>query len=606
MIAESVIQQITDQIDIFDIIGGFVNLKKRGVNYLGVCPFHNEKTPSFTVSPVKSIYKCFGCGRSGNAITFLMEHEKMSYVEVIRWLGERYDIPIEETGTPQPYNESTSLFIINRFAADYFHSRRTDAASYFEYRQLASATIEKFELGYDDGGLAALAKEKQYNGELIRRAGLITERDTDAYRGRVIFPIHNTQGKVMGFGARKQADEDYGPKYINTPENDAYNKSKALYGLYQAGREISRLDECVLVEGYTDVLSLHQGGIGNTVASCGTSLTIGHLRLIQKYTTHLTIIYDGDEAGKKAALRGLDLALTEGLRVKGVILPAGEDPDSYISSVGPEKFKAYIESQKKDIIVIQLQLLLQGSDDSVKRSEAVNTIAASIAKLNRPEDFSLRSDYIRRCSQMLGVEEQGLLQLVNQLSGIVPPPEPVRITESEDNLAEKSLLKALLEHGSKDMNGDQTVSQFIMQQIQDNDLLELMDNAGYAKIVTEYNEHLQQGVLPESNVFLYHSNAEISAATVAILDTTEAISTKWQHYYKGALEQGTVYQREVTSSLTYVKLRKVKKLIRQNQQDLKNETDLELQELYLRTHQHLKEIEIELTKELGSVIVTLK
>ena len=332
MISQNTIQEILGRIDIIDIVGGFVKLKKRGANYLGLCPFHNEKTPSFTVSPSKEIYKCFGCGRSGNSISFIMEHEKYSYVEALKWLANKYGIAIEETFATdeqrQQIQTADSLYIVNSFAQQFFTKQLFETEegqdiglSYLKERGFREEVIKKFQLGYSPEQRDAFAKEaiaKQYSAELLLKTGLVVNRNEqllDNYRGRVIFPVHNHSGKVLGFGARILKSNDKAPKYINTPENEIYLKSKILYGSYFARQSIDKLDECLLVEGYTDVISLHQSGIENAVASGGTSLTVDQLRLIKKYTTNLTIIYDGDAAGIKAALRGLDMALEEGLNV---------------------------------------------------------------------------------------------------------------------------------------------------------------------------------------------------------------------------------------------------------------------------------------------------
>ena len=346
MIKQETIQQIVSRIDIIEIISSFIRLKKRGVNYIGLCPFHNEKSPSFTVSPSKEIYKCFGCGRSGNTISFLMEHEKYSYVEALKWLAAKYNVEIEETATTPEFKEqqqvADSLYIINNFARQFFSKILFNSEeginvglSYLKERGFREDIIKKFELGYNPEARDTLAKaaiDAQFNSDLLQKAGLVVARDNglqDNYRGRIIFPVHNHTGKVSGFGARLIRSNDKAPKYINTPENEIYVKSKILYGAYFARQAIDKADECLLVEGYTDVLALHQAGIENVVASGGTSLTTDQLRLIKKYTHNLTILYDGDAAGIKAALRGLDLALEEGLNVKLVLLPNQEDPDSY-------------------------------------------------------------------------------------------------------------------------------------------------------------------------------------------------------------------------------------------------------------------------------------
>ncbi len=322
MISQHTIQQIQSRIDIIEIVGDFVKLKKRGANYLGLCPFHNEKSPSFTVSPAKEIYKCFGCGKSGNTISFLMEHEKYSYTEALRWLANRYQVEVEETETSPEFKQlqqvADSLYIINGFAQKYFTEQLFSseegediAISYLKERGFREDIVRKFQIGYclqQRDAFAKAAVAAQYTPELLVKTGLVVQRDeslADNYRGRIIFPIHNNTGKVIGFGARIIGKNDRAPKYINTPENEVYVKSKILYGSYFARQAIDKNDECLLVEGYTDVVSLHQAGIENVVASGGTSLTTDQLRLVRKYTNNLTIIYDGDNAGIKAALRDL-------------------------------------------------------------------------------------------------------------------------------------------------------------------------------------------------------------------------------------------------------------------------------------------------------------
>lgn len=433
MISPQTIQQITSRTDIIDVVGEFVKLKKRGTNYMGLCPFHNEKTPSFTVSPGKEIFKCFGCGKSGNAIGFLMEHEKFGYPEALRWLANRYNITIEETAVSPEQQQrqltSDSLYAINQFAQQFYSRqlRETEdgkniGMAYLEERGFRLPIIEKFLIGYHPDQREILTKEllqHQFNPELLLKTGLIVQRGesyADNYRGRIIFPIHGITGKIIGFGARVMGKpQANSPKYINTPENDIYNKSKILYGLYFAKSAIDRADECLLVEGYTDVISLHQAGIENVVASGGTSLTVDQLRLIRKYTKHLTIVYDGDAAGIKAALRGLDLALEEGLQVQLVLIPDGEDPDSYVTKNGTAALKQLIETRKKDFILFQLEVMLQEAGNDVNRkSAAVNQVAETISKLNKLEDFTRQQDYIRQCASLLKIDENGLTSLVNK------------------------------------------------------------------------------------------------------------------------------------------------------------------------------------------------
>lgn len=432
MISPQTIQQITSRIDILDVVGEFVKLKKRGTSYLGLCPFHGEKSPSFTVSPAKEIYKCFGCGKSGNSITFLMEHEKYSYIEAMRWLANRYNIEIEETQVSPQVKQAQlvadSLFVINNFARNFFTEQlwRTDegqniALSYLEERGFTNEVMEKFQLGYSPQSRTAFvtqAKTQQFNPELLLKTGLVVNRNDellDNYRGRIIFPIHNNTGKIIGFGARVIGKAEKAPKYINTPENELYVKSKILYGSYFARQSIDKNDECLLVEGYTDVISLHQAGVENVVASGGTSLTIDQLRLIKKYTNNLTIIYDGDAAGVKAALRGLDMALEEGLDVKLVLIPDKEDPDSYVRKVGAAEFREFVKANKKDFILFQLEVMLKDAGNDVsKRSAVVNHVAETLSKINKAEDFTKQQEYIRQCSGILRVDEAGFTTLVNK------------------------------------------------------------------------------------------------------------------------------------------------------------------------------------------------
>ena len=402
-----------------------MRLKKRGVNYLGLCPFHNEKSPSFTVSPTKEIYKCFGCGKSGNTISFIMEHEKYSYVEALKWLANKYNVEVEETEvSPEvklQQQAADSLFILNSFAQKYFseilfsnEQGRDIGLSYLKERGFREEIIEKFQLGYSLNERDAFTKaalQAQYNIEYLQKSGLVVLRDekpADNYRGRIIFPVHNQSGKVLGFGARVIGKVDKAPKYINTPENEIYVKSKILYGLYFARQAIDKNDECLLVEGYTDVVSLHQAGIENVVASGGTSLTPDQLRLVKKYTNNLTIIYDGDAAGIKAAMRGLDLALEQGLNVQLVLIPDGDDPDSYVNKLGATRFREFITENKKDFVLFQLEVSLnEAGNDTAKKSAVVNTIAETIARINKAEDFTKRQDYIRRSAGLLRIEESG-------------------------------------------------------------------------------------------------------------------------------------------------------------------------------------------------------
>lgn len=636
MISPATIQQIQSRIDIVDVVGNFVRLRKRGGNYLGLCPFHNEKTPSFTVSPTKEIYKCFGCGKSGNSISFIMEHEKYSYVEAIKWLAHRYNIEIEETDVNPEQKQRLllheSLFAINNFAKNYFSDQLFNteegndvALSYLKHRGFTEEIIKKFNIGFnpsENSAFANAAIKAQYSKENLVSAGLIAERNGkiyDSYRGRIIFPIHNQSGKILGFGARLIGKNDKAPKYINTPENEIYVKGKILYGIYFARQAIDKADECLLVEGYTDVISLHQSGIENVVASGGTALTPDQLRLIKKFTNNLTIIYDGDSAGIKAALRGLDLALEEGLDVKLLLIPDNEDPDSYVNKVGAAKFSDFIKENKKDFVLFQLKVMLQeAGNDISKKSAVVNHIAATLAKLNKVEDFIKRQDYVRKISQTLNIEEEGLNDLVNKLlrekvNKVLPPVgeklfsgEPSAVPEVEEEVAisesdkfEFAVLRALIEFGLKEWEGE-TVANHIFKEIEDNELE--FGNENNLKVYNLYREWYLNGRKPDASGFLYYDDREISSHVVQILDLQVEISPNWKDHYDGKIfTRDDLYKEEVRYALIYLKLRKVKSLIRVNQQEMQK-ADMEEQIIILKTHQLLKVLEIELTAELGGVI----
>ena len=645
MISQQTIQEIQNRIDIYDIVGSFVKLKRRGTNYIGNCPFHNEKSPSFTISPSKEIYKCFGCGKSGNAISFVMEHEKYTYVEALRWLANRYNVEIEETETSPEYKEqqqlADGLHILNQFAAKYFSSQLTDtdegqnnALSYLKERGFNDETIKKFQIGYCPEQGDAFSREalkNQYSEDLLKKSGLSVERNgrmVDNYRGRIIFPIHNQSGKIIGFGARVIGSVDRGPKYINTPENELYIKSKILYGSYFARQTIDKKDECFLVEGYTDVTAMNQAGIENVVASGGTSLTIDQLRLVKKYTNNLTIIYDGDAAGVKAALRGLDLAIEEGLNVQLVLIPDKEDPDSYVKKLGAEAFGEFVKKNKKDFILFQLEVSLKDAgDDSIKKSAVVNQIAESISKLNKTEDFTRQQDYINRCSAILKVDEQGLTALVNKFIKEKSnkeekknfrekkqdeeqeqdekeiPEDSTKDLLFKDEQNEKGVIRALLEFGLMVWDEQKTVAEFVFEEIEYNGLEDLIDNKSLIKIFSYYKKLYQDGENPTDRQFLYHEDQELGKLAVSLLTDKHEISPNWKVYYEGDLfTRADLYKEEVNSCMTYLKLKKVKRLILENQRDLETKLSDDDLIILLHTHQHLKKVEMDLMKKIGTVI----
>jgi DNA primase len=662
--------------DITDVVGSFVKLKKRGTNLLGLCPFHNEKTPSFTVSPSKEIYKCFGCGKSGNTISFVMEHEKYSYPEALKWLAQRYGIEIEETfindEQRQQLQTADNLFALNQFAQQFFSSQLLSTEegqdiglAYFREREFTDVIIQKFQLGYSPeqkDAFTKAAQAAQFNPELMIKSGLVANRYdqlSDNYRGRVIFPIHNHSGKVLGFGARTLKKNDSAPKYINTPENEIYVKSKVLYGSYFARQAIDKANECLLVEGYTDVLSLHQAGIENVVASGGTALTPDQLRLVKKYTNNLTIIYDGDAAGIKAALRGLDLALEEGLHVQLVLIPDGDDPDSYVNKVGAAAFREFVQQHKKDVILFQLEVALRDAGtDSAKKAAVVNRMAETISRINKAEDFTKQQDYIKQCATVLKIDEAGLHTLVNKyirdritaLERKAAPLSSVTIEENaqksaasnfddatflllfRDELQEKEVARILLEYGHRSWNEAQRVSDFILEEIADESLIE---NEEVRKLFSAYRSLRQQGEDPNGpQYFVQHPDQQLSILAVSLLQFPHEESARWktefsqqtgyqarlfeqdyddfitilsagqesslQHFLKAEEDRSA---EVVQSAIHYLKLRKIKRMLLENQQDMEKQHSADEFSVLLQTHEHLKQMEIALVKQSGTVII---
>lgn len=642
MISPNTIQQITSRIDIIDVVGEFVKLKKRGTNYMGLCPFHNEKSPSFTVSPAKEIYKCFGCGKSGNAITFLMEHEKYSYVESLKWLAARYHIEVEETQVTEEQKQiiqtADSLYIINQFAQKFFADQlfNTDAGqdialSYLKERGFRNEILQKFQIGYNPDSRDTLTKTllaNQFNKDLLPRTGLVSLRNNeelvDNYRGRIIFPIHGTSGKIIGFGARVIGKSDRGPKYINTPENEVYSKSKILYGTYFAKSAIDKADECLLVEGYTDVVSLHQAGIENVVASGGTSLTTDQLRLIKKYTNNLTIIYDGDSAGVKAALRGLDMALEEGLNVRLVLIPDNEDPDSYVNKVGASAFNAFVAASKKDFIIFQLEVMLQEAGNDVSRkSTVVNHVAETLSRINKAEDFTKQQDYIRQCASLLKIDELGLTNLVNKykrdkitkdekklsadeanfLQEQTGQPEDVlddtQLLFNQDEAHERNILKVLLEFGLKQWDENETLAEFTFRELEHFHF----ENPQIEQLFNSYKTKYFEGLQPDSKTFLYDPNETNRSLVIQLLETKNELSENWDEIMEMKIFGVDKSKEDIESSLTYFKEKKILKLIFENQLDLQNDSlPYEKKIEAIKIHKELLRMSQELTSKLGTVI----
>lgn len=569
MIDPATIQRIYDAIDIVDVVKDYVSLKKRGANYLGLCPFHNEKTPSFTVSASKGIFKCFGCGKGGNAVNFIMEHEHLSYVEALRLLAKKYHIEIVEKAPSEEdirqQNERESLLVISEFAARFFAETlwkspdgKAIGLAYFKERGIRDDMIERFQLGYSPEKRDVFTKralQEGYQLEYLIKSGLTIQHEGgepfDRFHGRVIFPIHSLSGKVIGFGGRILRSDKNIAKYLNSPESEIYHKSQVLYGLYQARKAIEKTGKVYLVEGYTDVISLHQCGIENVVASSGTSLTVEQIRLIKRFTNDITILYDGDEAGIKASLRGIDMVLEEGMNLKVLLLPDGEDPDSYSRKVSITDFQGFIEKNESDFITFKTRLLMKDAqNDPIKRANLINDVVRSIASIPDPVT---RSVYIRECSVMLSTDEQTLYSQVNRIRreksvqksyreyGIPEPPAELPSAlpgvEAVDEVKpkEKELIRLILNYPEKkvlylkehedDEPKEVSISEFIVREM-NRDEMHFTDPV-YQKIFSIVQEYVDRGEPLDDSVFLRSSDPELSRVAATLMAPLPELSAIW-------------------------------------------------------------------------------
>jgi len=569
MIDRSTIEKILDAAQIVDVIQEFVPLKKRGVNYLGLCPFHNEKTPSFTVSPSKEIFKCFGCGKVGNSVNFIMEHEHLTYPEALKYLARKYHIEVvEKELTPEELekqNERESLLVLTAYASRQFSENlfQSDEGisvglSYFKERGFRQNTLKKFEIGYcfeKRDAFSNRALEDGYRQDFLLKTGLSIQHEDhifDRFSGRVIFPIHSLSGQVLGFGGRILKSDIKTAKYVNSPESEIYHKSRIVYGIFQARKAISQEDKCYLVEGYTDVMSLHEVNIENVVASSGTSLTQEQVRLIKRFTPNITILYDGDAAGIKASIRGIDIVLEEGMNVKIVLLPDGEDPDSYSKKVSNADFNGYLKENETDFIRFKTALLLEdAANDPVRKANLVRDIVRSIAVI--PESIS-RTIYIKECSTQMEIPEAVLYHEVNKMRQQrsfqdrnrypgpedlpVPPPVIPRLIRQESTtyFSEKEIIRLLLKFGSLEFerkisseDGKEeitTVSDYIVKEIISDDLS--FDDSLYAKIFEEFRFSAEQGIFIGDKQFVKHEDPAISKLSADILSDSYQLSRIWK------------------------------------------------------------------------------
>lgn len=655
MITKETIDRIFDVARIEEVVGDFVQLKKRGVNFLGLCPFHNEKTPSFNVSPVRNIYKCFGCGKGGNAVNFIMEHEQYNYPEALRYLANKYSIEIEETA-PDPReiemkDEKESLYVINAFAQKYFSENlfeneegKSIGLTYFKERGFTEDIIKTFNLGYSLSAWSSFTDEalsKGYTKEYLLKTGLTLSRNEesnaqgrdeklwDRFRGRVMFPIHNLSGRVIGFGGRILKKDEKAAKYVNSPESDIYHKSKSLYGIYFAKKSIVQRDNCYLVEGYTDVISLHQSGIENVVASSGTSLTAEQIRLIGRYTKNITVLYDGDTAGIKASLRGIDLILEEGLNVHVVLFPDGDDPDSYRRKHGSSMLVDFIQQNSKDFVVFKTGLLLKdAANDPLKKAALIKEVVETIALIPDP---IIRSVYIKQCSELMDMPEQLLIGELNnkrrkQVSKAIPAedagqllpenilPHVQREAVDQVGIQEENIIRLLLNFGNNDLHftieidaddhpsGKKEVIEkvkvfkFIVREMAGDEIE--FENSVFNSILKEYALVAESSDECRPELFLNSQNPDVSQIAVELMSIKYFLSENWEQMHRITVPiEEHVLQDSVERAILYLKKKKVMKMLDESshkiqQAQQKGEDFTELMEEHMR----IEQIKVDISK----------
>jgi DNA primase len=647
MITKPTIDRIMEATDIVEVIGEFVQLKKRGANYVGLSPFANERTPSFTVSPAKGIFKDFSTGKGGSAITFLMELEKFTYPEALKWLAKKYGIEVEETEMSAEDkaedNRRESLMIVSGYAAKFFHESLLDTdegqsigLSYFKERGFSNDTIKKFELGYSPDqweAFSGAAIRNGYQEEFLVESGLSVKRENgtlyDRYRGRVMFPIHSFTGRVIAFGGRTLKTDKNVPKYVNSPESEIYHKSNILYGLYFAKKSIREEDNCYLVEGYADVLSVSQAGIENVVASSGTSLTVEQIKLISRFTKNITILYDGDAAGIKASLRGLDMILEQGLNVKVVSFPDGHDPDSYVRKLGTNAFKKHIEENKKDFILYKTTLLLKDAGgDPIKKADVIREVVESIAKI---PDSIKASVFIKECSHIMQIDERALLSELNKMRlakakkdsqqqsnrqqqpqyDDVAPPDELQYYEEQAgpkdkviDTQEKEIVRLLLLYGNKMIDWDGIantyIGPFMIAELSDVEF----EIPACKQFVEMYQKEVENGVLPDEQHFIHHQDKGIVDLVVTLLATKYTLSENWYEMHKILVtdEQANM-KATILGAIFHLKMHMVGKILENLRNELQNATSDADQDILLNQYMHMKKVEKSISDYLGSVIL---
>jgi DNA primase len=641
LISKDTIDEIFNRSDIVDVVSDFLTLKKSGQNYKALSPFSNEKTPSFFVVPSKGIFKDFSSGKGGNAITFVMEHEKMSYTEALRYLAKKYGIEIKEDRQTEEskaaQSEREGLYILMNFAKEYYRKLLTGSEegisiglSYFRERGFNDRTIEKFELGYALEGWENFSKEaiaQGYNKDLLEKTGLVVKKEDgstyDRFRGRVIFPVHNISGKVIAFGARMLGKDKNQPKYINSPETDIYHKSDVLYGMFQAKNAIRQHDICYLVEGYTDVISLHQADVQNVVASSGTALTENQIRSIRRFTENITVLFDGDSAGIKAALRGIDMILKGGMNVRVLLFPDGEDPDSYSRKVGTAEFQKFLVDHTQDFVSFKAGLYAsEATNDPIRKAESIKEIISSIAQIPDPVK---RSVYIQETSSLLKIAEPVLLTELNKILvqerrktekergreqpeeviPVAPIPDEVEFTKLDTKgmmqLQERETIRLLLNYADKHVE-ENLLSDFFMQELDD----VTFTNDTYRQIYDEFRTGVKNGTVPDSQYFIARGSSEIKNAVAELITSRYDTSKHWSDKYKIFFpHEVDVINELALSNVLRLKFRFVQGLMEDNLQKIKSaeqQGNLDELEEALNTQTGLKDAERELARMLGIVV----
>ncbi|MBD3628645.1 DNA primase [Cyclobacterium sp.] len=630
--------KVKERVDIEEVVNDYVSLKKKGQNLWACCPFHQEKTPSFSVSPAKQIYKCFGCGKAGDPIQFIMDIEGIGFTEAIRHLAQKYGIEVEEEASQDPvdiqaYNERESLFIAVNFAKEFFQQNlkteegQSIGLSYFKERGFDPVTIEKFDLGYALDSwdqLLVQAKKSGFEVENLLKAGLVLERENskgnyyDRFRGRVVFPIHNLSGKPIAFGARILTQDKKQPKYINSPETAIYHKSDVLYGIYQAKKAIRQEENCYLVEGYTDVISMHMAGIENVVASSGTSLTASQIKMIKRFSDQVTVLYDGDDAGIKASLRGIDMLLEGGLNVKAVVFPPGEDPDSFARKSGKSGFQNFLKTEEKDFIHFKIDLFAsEAANDPIKKAEAIRQVVLSISKIPDP---IVRSVYAKESARLLAMEEDILLTELNRqilkqqqrptgqaeetpsVEQILPtsPEEEKDKLQPKNIKEERELIRILINYGFEKVSEEMHVCEYLLEEIKE---LEF-DTPVFQKLLLHYKKALLQGILPKFDYFLDTQDGELKKEVINMIAQSREISLNWEikHQIFTKKESDDLSDTSYRISLK-LKSAYLKKMRLEVQEKIKDASESELNEL-LPVYMEITQLKTKIDQELGNVITS--